>query len=231
MTIEGPQAVALAHEDIETNLILRAARAVRSAFGVTAGAALRLDKRLPVASGIGGGSADAAAALRGLARLWELPATDPRLPEIAAELGADVPACLASRTAWADGRGDVLHPIAADRLAGRPLLLVNPGVACPTGPVFRGWDGVDRGPLQSGEALAAAMTGRNDLEPPAMALVPAIAEVLGWLRDRDGVTLARMSGSGATCFTLFADAAARDAAAAMARRDRPDWWCLATGLR
>lgn len=198
---------------------------------MTAGAAIRLDKRLPVASGIGGGSADAAAALRGLARLWGLSLADPRFGEIARELGADVPACLASRTAWAEGRGDNLHPIAADRLAGRPLLLVNPGVACPTAPVFRGWDGVDRGPLGRDDALAAALAGRNDLEPPALALVPEIAAVLDWLGGRAGVTLARMSGSGATCFALFADSGARDAAAADISRDHPTWWCLATGLR
>ncbi|MGH6781464.1 MAG: 4-(cytidine 5'-diphospho)-2-C-methyl-D-erythritol kinase [Phenylobacterium sp.] len=230
LTITGPYAAALAGEDIETNLVLRAARALQSAFGVTAGAAISLDKTLPVASGIGGGSADAAAALRALARLWGLAGDDARLMAIAAGLGADVPACLLSRTAWADGRGDRLVPLAEGALAGMPLLLVNPGVACPTGPVFRGWDGVDRGPLGAGDPLAAAIAGRNDLEPPAVALVPEIAEAVALLARQPGVTLARMSGSGATCFALFADADARDAARAAVAAEQPGWWCLATAL-
>lgn len=230
LTISGPYAAALAGEDVESNLVLRAARAVQSAFGVTAGAAITLDKRLPVASGIGGGSADAAAALRALARLWGLPMADPRFDAIAAELGADVPACLASRTSWADGRGDRLTMLAADGLAGMPLLLVNPHVACPTGPVFRGWDGLDRGPLDAGEPLAAALAGRNDLEPPAVALVPAIARAVALLGERPGVRLARMSGSGATCFALFDDRAARAAAAQAVRIAEPGWWCIETEL-
>ncbi|SNS76726.1 4-diphosphocytidyl-2-C-methyl-D-erythritol kinase [Sphingomonas laterariae] len=230
LAITGPYAGALAGEDIATNLVMRAAEALRARFGVTAGAAITLDKNLPVASGIGGGSADAAAALRALARLWQLPAKDRRILAIAVELGADVPACFVSRTAWADGRGDRLEPMAAGALAGTPLLLVNPGVACPTGPVFRGWDGVDRGPLAKGDPLAAALSGRNDLEPPAVALVPEIAEAVALLADQPGVTLARMSGSGATCFALFADRAACDAASAVVAASKPQWWRLVTAL-
>ncbi|MDX3885272.1 MAG: 4-(cytidine 5'-diphospho)-2-C-methyl-D-erythritol kinase [Sphingomonas sp.] len=231
LAIDGPYAAFLAAEPAETNLVMRAARALRGAFGVSAGAAIRLDKRLPVASGIGGGSADAAAALRALARLWALPADDARIMAIAAELGADVPACVASRTAWADGRGDRLVAMAgAEALAGMPLLLVNPGVACPTGPVFRGWDGVDRGPLERGDPLRAALAGRNDLEAPARALVPEIGEAIGLIAGMPGVVLARMSGSGATCFALFAEAADRDAAAGRLMAARPGWWCLATAL-
>ncbi|ARS25913.1 4-(cytidine 5'-diphospho)-2-C-methyl-D-erythritol kinase [Sphingomonas sp. KC8] len=235
LKINGPYAAALADEDVESNLVLRAARAVQAAFAVSAGAAITLDKRLPVASGIGGGSADAAAALRALARLWNLPMADPRFGAIAAELGADVPACLASRTAWADGRGDRLTMLAGDGLAagglaGMPLLLVNPHVACPTGPVFRGWDGLDRGPLDTGEPLAAALAGRNDLEPPAIALVPEIARAVALLGGQPGVKLARMSGSGATCFALFDGQAARAAAAQTVRIAEPGWWCLETEL-
>lgn len=231
MTIAGPEAAALADEDVESNLVLRAARAVRSAFGVTAGAALRLDKRLPVASGIGGGSADAAATLRALVRLWRLPADDPRFQEIAAELGADVPACLLSRTAWADGRGDHLRPLAAGSLSGTPLLLVNPRVACPTEPVFRGWDGVDRGPLGQGDPLASAIAGRNDLEPPARKLVPDIGDVLTLVSRQPGTEMTRMSGSGATCFALFQSLEARDLAADTISAAQPGWWCLITELR
>lgn len=230
LRITGPHAPALMDGDIRTNLVMRAARALQSAFGLAGGAAMHLDKQLPVASGIGGGSADAAAALRALARLWNLPVGDPRFDRIASALGADVPACLASRTAWADGRGDRLRPMAGQGVTGMPLLLVNPRVACPTGPVFRQWDGIDRGPLGQGDPLLAAMAGRNDLEPPAMVLMPEIADVLSLLREQPGVVLARMSGSGATCFALFRDEAARDAAGAALRREQPGWWCLATGL-
>jgi 4-diphosphocytidyl-2-C-methyl-D-erythritol kinase len=227
LAISGPFAAALAVSD--DNLVLRAARALRAAFGVEVGAALRLDKRLPVAAGIGGGSADAAAALRLLARLWGLDDGDPRVVTIAADLGADVPACLASVTARGEGVGAVLAPVAEAGLAGLPLLLVNPGVPLTTGPVFAGWDGVDRGPLALGAPLAAARAGRNDLEAPARALVPAIGAVLARLAAAPGVLLARMSGSGATCFALFTDDRARDAAAVAVGAQ--GWWCLATRLR
>jgi len=227
LTIAGRFAGALSPAG--DNLVLRAAEALRAAFGIRAGAALRLDKRLPVAAGIGGGSADAAAALRLLVRLWAIDPADARIEAIAGRLGADVPACLASRTARGDGVGTELTPVADAALAGLPLLLVNPGVPLATGVVFAGWDRVDRGPLGDGEPLAAALAGRNDLEAPAIACVPAIREVLAGLRASAGVRLARMSGSGATCFALFADAAARDAAAAALAR--PGWWSLKTGLR
>lgn len=208
----------------EDNLVLRAARALAAYAGGEQGAAIRLDKRLPVASGIGGGSADAAAALRMLARLWNVEADDDALRRIAATLGADVPACVASRTARGDGRGDVLRP--ATGFAGRPVLLVNPGFPLSTGAVFGGWDGVDRGPMPDDPADA-----RNDLQEPAVALCPAIGSVLGSLDAQPGATLVRMSGSGATCFALFEDEAARDAADAAIAATRPGWWRVASVLR
>ncbi|HEY0270928.1 MAG TPA: 4-(cytidine 5'-diphospho)-2-C-methyl-D-erythritol kinase, partial [Sphingomonas sp.] len=116
-------------------------------------------------------------------------------------------------------------------LAGLPLLLVNPRVAVATGPVFAGWDQVDRGALAEGDPLAVAAAGRNDLEPPARALAPVIGLVVAALAARPGARLARMSGSGATCFALFEDVAARDAADAAIAAARPDWWRLATFLR
>ncbi len=205
----------------EDNLILRAATALQDAAGVRDGAAITLDKRLPVASGIGGGSADAAASLRLLTRLWGV---DPTFAQqIAPRLGADVPACLASRTAVGTGVGETLALVDLPDVAGTPILLVNPGVACPTGPVFAAWDGVDRGPLVAG----AWRTARNDLEPPALALVPEIAALLRRLRAVAGVALVRMSGSGATCLALFENDAARDAAASAFA----DCWTLATRLR
>lgn len=223
LTMTGPFADALSGEG--DNLVLRAANALRAAFGVAAGAAITLDKRLPVASGIGGGSADAAAALRLLAWLWGLPLDDPRIAGIAQGLGADVPACLLSRTCRGDGRGDRLRLIDDAAIRGVPLLLVNPGVAVPTGPVFAGWDRIDRGAL--GEGIDPALGGRNDLEAPALAIAPVIGDVLAALRAQPGMRLARMSGSGATCFALFDDIAARDAAATAMN---PGWWRLETTL-
>jgi 4-diphosphocytidyl-2-C-methyl-D-erythritol kinase len=223
LKVEGPFAAELG--PAPDNLVLRAAEALRRAAGVSRGAALRLEKNLPIASGIGGGSADAAAALRLLARFWE---TDAPLAPIARELGADVPACLAGRTVRGEGRGDVLAPVTAGALSGMPLLLVNPGVAMPTGPVFAAWDRIDRGPLATGDPIEAAIAGRNDLESPAIRLCPIIGELLAWLGAQPGVMLARMSGSGATCFALFERRGHCAAAAAQARRD---WsWSLETAL-
>ena len=208
------------------NLVTAAADAFVAMFAIDARHAIILDKHLPIASGIGGGSADAAAALRALARLHGIAATDPRLHEIAARLGADVPACLVSRTTLGIGKGEVLVELAG--LAGTPLLLVNPGVAVSTATVFGAWDGRDRGPIPEGDLLSRARASRNDLEQPAVALAPVIAEVRSFLDAADGVVLARMSGSGATCFAVFDTIAARDAAAAGAAAR--GWWTLATTL-
>ena len=204
LQLTGPFAEALEGE--ESNLVLRAARAL----GRTA--AFTLEKNLPVAAGLGGGSADAAAALRLLGGG----------AEVAARLGADVPACLLSRTARGTGRGDELAPVEIPGLSGTPVLLINPGVALSTAAVFAAWDGVDRGPLGDWEA------GRNDLEAPAIALVPEIAEVLKTL---SGARVARMTGSGATCFGLYDSAAELGAAAARVAARRPGWWVCQTRLR
>jgi 4-diphosphocytidyl-2-C-methyl-D-erythritol kinase len=229
LVIEGPFGAGLSAG--EDNIVLRAATALQAFAGMATGAAIRLDKRLPVASGIGGGSADAAAALRLLARLWAVDVSPEALHAIAADLGADVPACLASQTCRGEGRGDALGRIDDDALAGVPVLLVNPRVAVPTGPVFQRWDGIDRGALGFGEPFAVAHAGRNDLEPPARALRPVIADVVGALTARSGARLARMSGSGATCFALFERAADRDAADEAIAEMQPGWWRLATSLR
>ena len=218
LSIDGPFAEGLSTG--EDNLIIRAAQTLAQEAGVPANAALHLTKYLPVASGIGGGSADAGAALRLLTRLWHIDPT--HASAVAPLLGSDVPACLLSITARGQGAGDALTLEDYPRIAGSAVLLVNPGVALSTGPVFAGWDGVDCGPLGDWRE------GRNDLEPSARALVPAIGDVLDWLGSQPGTTLARMSGSGATCFALFADEDARDAAAAACP---PDWWHLATVLR
>lgn len=229
LTVDGPFAEALAGES--DNLVLRAARELRMAFDVEGGAALHLIKSLPVASGIGGGSADAAAALRLLARLWSLPMDDGRIDSIASALGADVPACLASRTSRGEDRGDVLTPLLGDALAGRPLLLVNPGVAVATGPVFAAWNGEDGGALTLSEPLALDPAWRNDLEPSAQTIAPAIGDVLDALTAQAGAGFVRMSGSGATCFALFDVTSDRDAAAHAIAVDHPDWWLMASALR
>ncbi len=223
--IIGPFAGGLSGEG--DNLVTRARDAFRVQFGPGEPLSIVLDKHLPVASGIGGGSADAAATLRGMAKLSGVPLDDPALFDIGAQLGSDVPACLAGRTMIGRGRGEQLTPIDAPDL---PVLLVNPGVGVSTAAVFAAWDRIDRGPLPQGDALAIALAGRNDLEPPARALAPAIDAVLATLVASAGVKLARMSGSGATCFALFDRVEDRAAAAATLRATQPDWWCLETVL-
>lgn len=228
LIVVGPFAGALSGEG--DNLVLRAARAFAERFGTTEDAGFRLDKRLPVAAGIGGGSADAAAALRLLARRHGVDPAAPDLLALAAGLGADVPACLFSTPTRGTGRGDALAPL-AEALPALPVLLVNPMQPLATGPVFAAWDGQDRGPLPAGDTLAAAQAGRNDLEPPARAILPVIGDVVALLGRQSGMTLARMSGSGATCFALFETVEARDAADRAIGTAQPGWWRLSTRLR
>jgi len=201
------------------NLISAVWRDLEIETGLDLGVRFTLDKRLPVASGVGGGSADAAAALRLLTHLWALDAR--HAEDVAPRLGADVPACLLSQSCRGEGAGDQLEPIDLG-LTGTPVLLINPRVPLSTVAVFAAWDGVDRGPL------GGWREGRNDLEAPAMTLVPAIADVLVWLRDQPGATFVRMSGSGATCFALFDSTEARNAAA---NACPAHWWHLASRLR
>jgi 4-diphosphocytidyl-2-C-methyl-D-erythritol kinase len=206
------------------NLVIRAARALAQAAGIAPGAALHLEKRIPVAAGLGGGSADAAAALRLLCRLWNLDWPLPRLEALAAGLGADVPACVASRSRFGQGRGEALSPW-PNTLGGTPILLVNPRVAVPTGPVFAGWDRIDRGGI---DIRASPANLRNDMTPAALKIAPVIGRVLDALAAQPGATLVRMSGSGATCLALFGSADDRDAAAAALSPS--GWWQAATRL-
>lgn len=194
-----------------------------SALPHGAGWSVTLEKNLPVAAGLGGGSADAGAIFRTVGRQFGLP-DDWR--EKAAKLGADVPACVESVACIGRGTGTELEPIDND-LAGTPVLLVNPRIPLATGPVFKAWDGMDRGPLEGDTLREMTLSGRNDLEPPALALVPQIADVLAALRQT-APWLARMSGSGATCFALYDTAAQRDAAQAVMPRA---WWTMAGALR
>ncbi|NJC06346.1 4-diphosphocytidyl-2-C-methyl-D-erythritol kinase [Sphingomonas kaistensis] len=217
LTITGPFAAML--DDGSDNLVHRAAAALAAEARIGKGVRLTLDKRLPVASGVGGGSADAAAALRLLTSLWGI---DPEMAQrIAPTLGSDVPACLLSMTSRGEGAGDTLTLVDAG-VASCPVLLVNPRLPLSTATVFGAWDGVDRG------ALGDWREGRNDLEPAARALVPEIDDILEWLKSCEGAETVRMSGSGATCFALFAGEEARDRAAAACP---PEWWHLASVLR
>ncbi|MEI9989649.1 MAG: 4-(cytidine 5'-diphospho)-2-C-methyl-D-erythritol kinase [Rhizomicrobium sp.] len=232
LAIDGPFGEGLAAET--DNLVLRAARALGEHAGIDKGAAITLTKNLPVASGIGGGSADAAAALRGLARLWGLDIGSDTMMKIAETLGSDVPVCVASRSAWMEGRGEIVT-----RAAGVPpaaLVLVNPGIAVPTGPVFQALTtrrGV--GPvaheLRAGDSEVLARLLRsmsNDLEAPAKAIAPAVRDVLGELSRMPDILLARMSGSGATCFGLFEDETGAQMAAIALEHSHPGWWVKAT---
>ena len=190
------------------------------------GLRVALEKNLPVAAGLGGGSADAAAIFRIVRELHGLP-DDWR--DRAAGLGADVPACLDSLTCIGRGTGTDLEPIESD-LTGTAVLLVNPRVPLPTGPVFEAWDGKDRGPMPIASVSAIAQEGRNDLERPAINLCPPIAEVLEVLGGTDAF-LSRMSGSGATCFALYRSPDVMREAAEKLAFDHPNWWRMQGQLR
>ncbi len=225
LSLTGPFGATLVSEP--DNLVLRAARALAQAAGVAQGARLVLDKRLPIASGIGGGSADAAAALRLLARLWGVSLPPQDLARIAASLGADVPVCVAQQPARMGGVGEVLTPAPALPACG--MVLVNPGVAVATPSVFKARSGgftpaaVLPARFDDGTGLVAFLAGtRNDLEPPAVGLAPVIGDVLATLRALPGCRLARMSGSGATCFGLFDTP--HDAADAAGGLGHVGWW-------
>jgi 4-diphosphocytidyl-2-C-methyl-D-erythritol kinase len=230
LVIDGPFAGDLPAGD--DNLVVHAARLLQQTAGVSDGARVRLTKRLPVASGIGGGSADAAACLKALVRLWRVDIADEALSRLGLRIGADVPVCLAGRPAFVGGIGERLEP--APALPPAWLVLANPGVAVPTAAVFGRRQGPYSPPSRfdmapaSVEALAALIRARgNDLTEPAVGLAPVIGEVLAALRALTGSLVARMSGSGATGFGLFADKAAAESAASDLRRQQPSWWVVA----
>ncbi len=230
LAIMGPFAAGLSAG--EDNLVLKAGRALARAAGSTKGARIALTKNLPVASGIGGGSSDAAATLRGLNALWGAGLADDDLRRIGAELGSDIPVCIRPEPAWMAGRGEKVAMLSG--IPDLPMVLVNPGVGVPTGAVFRaltarrGTGLPLPGPMADGAALIDYLqTTVNDLEAPARAVAPAIGAVLDALAAAPGAMLARMSGSGATCFALFGSEPAAAAAAAALRAAHPDWWTAA----
>ncbi len=239
----GPRAVECGEGD--DNLVIRAARALGERVGALTFGRFTLDKHLPVAAGIGGGSADAAAALRLLAKSNGLAPDDTRLMEAARVTGADIPVCVASHACVMGGVGEDLTPLS---LPSMTCVMVNPRVAVPTKDVFSAL-GLLAGELRVGIAeMLEAVTlpkpdasqeewilqligGTNDLEAPALKLQPVIGEVLSSLRDTDGARLARMSGSGATCFAIYDNAAQAKAAADGIVRVQPGWWVHAGTLR
>lgn len=226
LTIDGPFAAGLEVDD--TNLVLRAARAFRTDHG----AAITLTKNLPVASGIGGGSADAAATLRALSRLWDLPLP---APDDILALGADVPVCMTTDLTRMRGiGGDITRLGPAPDL---PLLLVNPNIGVSTPAVFNGLASKTNPPMnapmpdpgQSGQWVRWLASQRNDLEGPAKDQAPKITIALAALAHFDGCILSRMSGSGATCFAIFKDQEARAKACEKLQKIHPTWWIVETG--
>ncbi len=238
LTLAGPRAEGLAVDD--GNLVLRAARALAAARPGLRLGRFHLVKRLPVASGIGGGSADAAAALRLLARLNGIAPTDPLLREVAASVGADVPVCLDSRARLMAGIGEKLGPVL--RLPPLFAVLVNPGVGVETVAVFRelGLKASEvasqaraanlPAPASATELQGYLASTTNDLAAPAQRIAPVIGEVLERLAALPGCRLARMSGSGATCFALFDDCMVSATAAKVLQSERPGWWVKPTLL-
>jgi len=239
LTIEGPFASELG-DPVGDNLVYRAAEALRSAYAIRDGADILLTKNLPVASGIGGGIRGAAAALTALCRLWRIGAGAAQLAELGLNLGADVPVCLAGVPALMSGIGETVTPVGPLPPCG--ILLVNPRVAVSTACVFRArgapfsmsgtYDRNILAKLKSADRLAALLAlNDNDLAAAACELAPEIPWALKAIEATRGCLLARMSGSGATCFGLYADAAAAAAAAARVTLAHPAWWVAPGSLR
>jgi len=234
LEVTGGEAGGLAGEG--DNLVLRAARLLSKHAGIAAAAALHLEKNLPVAAGIGGGSADAAAALRALRGLWRLAIDDATLARLAGRLGADGPVCVHRNPAWVAGIGERIEP--ARSFPPAAILLVNPRHSLPTAAVFNARSGgfgraAERFvPMPRDAAALARMLAplRNDLTAAAIGLVPEIGRVLGALERLPGALMARMSGSGATCFALFADKATATRAKIGLTAAEPRWWCAAGSL-
>lgn len=232
LEISGPFADQLSGE--ESNLVLEAAKVFSAALGRDPTVTFELEKNLPVASGIGGGSADAAAALRAMMRLWGDPPGS--ISGIALQLGADVPVCLKKRPSFMTGVGENVRTV--PRLPEIHAVLVNPGISVSTADVFRRLDagpveGLDRLPVLPGvetldRLVAWLEENGNDLEAPAKAIAPVIGAVLDALQGTQGCRFARMSGSGATCFALYDNPFDAAEAAAELAKGHPDWWVTAT---
>ncbi len=228
LNISGPFAAGLTTGS--ENLVLRSALKMQSYFNIDKGASLHLQKNLPIASGIGGGSADAAAAARVLNKLWKIGAEDNDLCALLAPLGADIPACVASHLVRGKGTGTDLIQLSINPLSGSAILLVNPMQPVSTAAVFSAWDGQDKGGLQETDLLEMIQLGRNDLQDAALKICPDIELILRGLQ-RFEPQLARMSGSGATCFAIFSDLAKSEAAQHYFTSEYPAYWSMAGKIR
>ncbi len=233
LEVEGPFAAAVPAGD--DNLVLRAARLLAEACGVAPTARIALQKNLPVAAGIGGGSADAAAALDGLSALWGARIGAAETLEIARRLGADVPVCLYGRPAFIGGAGEAIER--APPLPSAWFVLANPAVALSTREVFQAYDGSFSGPARwhdvernAADLATRLESARNDLEPPARRLAPQVEALLDLLGATAGCLLARMSGSGATCFGIYGAREEALAAVQQLQAVRQDWWAAAAPL-
>ncbi|MBI1272964.1 MAG: 4-(cytidine 5'-diphospho)-2-C-methyl-D-erythritol kinase [Alphaproteobacteria bacterium] len=229
LSVTGVMAGALAGTDITRNTVAKVVHGLAAKLGRPPHVSVSLEKNLPVASGIGGGSADAAAALRGLARLWKLAEDDPLLFETGSTAGKDIPVCIASVTQYFGGGGEQLGPEVA--LPPCHIVLANPGVQVATADVFRARTGsfspaarLENTPRDAADLAAMLAARRNDLTEAALHVAPAVGDVLAALTATRNCLLARMLGSGATCFGLYTDRMAADAAAAQLRRKQPLWW-------
>ena len=227
LSITGPFAEGLSDTD---NLVLDAAHLMASKDHSQSGAHIILDKLLPIASGIGGGSADAAATLRLLNRFWNIGLSQSDLMQMSAPLGADVPACILSQTCRGEGIGQDLELMKNGSLDGHIALLVNPLVPISTASIFEDWDGVDRGGLQGSNPLDIALSGANDLQRSAERLAPIVSDILTKLNETDMI-IARMSGSGATCFALYETEPQAEIAREIINAAFPDVWTMIGGLK
>ncbi len=234
LEIEGPQAGVLQDLPAQENLVFRAAQRLRDTAGIQSGVRICLTKNLPVAAGLGGGSADAAACLSGLVDFWGLQIESAELSSIGLELGADVPVCLAGVPCLLTGIGETIQPL--ESFPTLWMAVINPGIELSTPKVFQAFDGNFSSPRESSktdrpdafasrDALLAALTqSSNDLEGPAIGLVPEIAQCLTELLAAPGCLLARMSGSGASCFGLFASPEEASSSVQRLKRRHPGWW-------
>jgi len=232
-SVTGPRAAGIPLSD--DNLVLKAARLLATHTNISAGAAITLEKNLPASSGIGGGSADAAATLIGLAQHWNLSITTPELCALGLPLGADIPICVYGQAALVSGIGEIIKP--APTLPSAWLVLANPGVPVSTPRVFAARTGdfskpapLDKKPKDARDFATALKTRRNDLTDAAIAVAPAIKETLDALQQCPDALLSRLSGSGATCFALFAGEQQAQTGAKTLKNDHPDWWIEATPL-
>jgi len=230
LSINGPFADELG-DDINDNLVMKTARLIQQKFNIKDGALIHLQKKLPIASGIGGGSADAAAIARLLNRFWVLNLSHQQLADIVAPLGADIPACVYSHTMRGTGIGNDLEMI-SDKfdIKNVPILLINPLVSISTATIFKAWDGVSSGPLRNLPLNEIMESTHNDMQRAAISLFPEVNQVLNALQNERPI-LHRMSGSGATCFALFENNLSRDNAMHEIKVKYPQWWFLSSNLK